>query len=290
MLSFSSDLKSGEIDEVMELAVSCALAEDAPTLVQRVQSLVSSGQSSSRIVRFRLELQLVAIGLVNLGGSATPGCVIAVDPSFRRRGFGTRMLQVVTSGVAQREIRIWNHGDCRSGLDFAQRHRMTLLQQLNLMEVVNSPNKHLSHLKPRTDCTIRVVDPSALSDDWHQLVNESYNSSSVSIELATRPWWPTSKIVVAETESGNCVGLLVLRVVIYRGASAIENHLMAVHPSVRGLGIGSALTNALVVFANNNLFKYTISYVDRSNVAALEAHKNSGFFTVGSDSVFRYAW
>jgi len=283
-------LSSGEIREIVLLAQDCADREFAPMLATRVQSLLDDFHSGIRIARAQLDGRLVGVGLVNLGGSAAPGCVIAVAPGHRLRGLGSEILRYVRKEVTSGKIRIWNHGDCESGFRFAHAHGMKILKQLHLMEVRNSLSMYPAHLDPRADCTIRVVDSSDLPSNWSQIVDESYLSSTVATELAARPWWPESKVVVAELNDGFCVGLLVLRDVIYRGVKSIENHLMAVHRDARGLGIGRDLTTASLIFAREASRGFSISYVDRRNAAAIQAHLNAGFLTVSRDTVFDYSW
>lgn len=283
-------LSSSEISEIDLLARDCADREVAPMLAIRVQSLLEDFHSGIRIVRAQLDGRLVGVGLVNLGGSAAPGCVIAVAPGHRLRGLGSEILRYVRKEVTSGKTRIWNHGDCESGFRFADAHGMKILQQLHLMEVRNSLSMCPAHLDPRADCTIRVVDSSDLPSNWSQIVDESYLSPTVATELSARPWWPESKVVVAELNDGFCVGLLVLRDIVYRGVKSIENHLMAVHPDARGLGIGRDLTTASLIFAREASRGFSISYVDRQNAAAVQAHLNAGFLTVSSDSVFEYSW
>lgn len=290
MLSSVNELSNEEIQEIVSLAQGCADIEHAPMLAVRVHSLMGDPHSSIQVVRAQRDGGLAGVGLVNLGGSATPGCVIAVAPKHRLRGLGSEILQCIQNGSTSGKIRIWNHGDCRSGLDFAQTHGMKILQQLHLMEVASSPSMYSTHLDSREDCIIRVVDSSNLPTNWRQIIDESYLSQTVAVELAARPWWPKSKTVVAELNDGFCIGLLVLRDVIYRGVKSIENHLMAVHPDARGLGIGRDLTTASLIFAREASRGFSISYVDRQNAAAVQAHLNAGFLTVSSDSVFEYSW
>jgi len=290
LLGSVDGLSSREIREIILLARDCADREFAPMLALRVQSLLDDFHSGIRIVRAQLDGRLVGVGLVNLGGSAAPGCVIAVAPGHRLRGLGSEILGYVRKEVTSGKIRIWNHGDCESGFRFAHAHGMKILQQLHLMEVRNSLSMYPAHLDPRADRTIRVVDSSDLPSNWSQIVDESYHSPTVATELAARPWWPKSKAVIAELSDGSCVGVLVLRDVSFKGFKSIENHLMAVHPSARGRGIAQGLLSELLIFAREASRGFSISYVDRRNAAAVQVHLNAGFLTVSSDSVFEYSW
>lgn len=290
LLDSIAELSANETHEIVSLVQDCSNIEFAPMLALRVQSFLDDLHPSTRIIRVRRDGRLVGAGLVNLGGSATPGCVIAVAPGYRLRGLGSEILQSVRNQVIGGEIRVWNHGDCKSGFDFAKVHGMKILQQLHLMEFENSSSAYPVHTEPRSDFTIRVVDSSSLPMNWNQVVNESYRSPTVALELAARLWWSGSKIVVAETSDGLCAGLLVLRDIVFKGVKSIENHLMAVDPTLRGLGIGRNLTTASLVFAREASRGYSISYVDRRNAAAVQAHVNAGFSTVSNDSVFSYSW
>jgi len=284
------ELSNDEIREIISLAQVCAEFERAPMLAVRMQSLLDDFHLGIRIVRAQLDGRLVGVGLVNLGGSAAPGCVIAVAPGHRLRGLGSEILRYVRKEVTSGTIRLWNHGDSESGFHFAHAHGMNILQQLHLMEVRNSLSMYPAHLDPRADCTIRVVDSSNLPSNWSQIVDESYLSPTVATELAARPWWPKSKAVIAELGDGSCVGVLVLRDVSFKGFKSIENHLMAVHPSAQGRGIAQGLLSEFLIFAHKASRGYSISYVDRRNAAAVQAHLNAGFLTVSSDSVFEYSW
>lgn len=290
MLSPTADLTDDEIRKIIVLAKSCADAELAPLLALRVQSLVENRQTKILVTRIWEDVVLVGFGLVNLGGSVTPSCIVAVDPKYRLRGFGTKILQNITMGVAGREIRVWNHGDCQSGFGFAQRHGMTLFQELHLEETAHSPSENSINLETRSEYAIRVVDFLNLPTNWDRIVDESYRSPTVAVEIATRPWWPDCKVLIAERSNGQCVGLLVMRNVVYKGASSIEIHLLAVHPSMQGLGVGNSLVLASSVFAQEMSYQYSIAYLDRGNPAAMKAYLNAGFLTAGSDSVFRYSW
>lgn len=289
-LGSTAELSADEIHGIVSLAQDCSDAELAPMLALRVQSLLGDPHSDIRVVRAQRHGHLVGVGIVNLGGSAAPGCVIAVAPGYRLRGLGSEILQSVRNVVTSGKIRIWNHGDCKSGFSFAQAHGMKILQQLHLMEVASSPSVYLADLGSRADCTIRLVDSSNLPTNWSQIFDESYLSPTVATELAARPWWPKSKAVVAELSDGSFVGVLVIRDVSFKGVKSIENHLMAVHPSARGRGIAQGLLSASLVFAHKASRGYSISYVDRRNAAAVQAHLNAGFLTVSTDSVFDYSW
>lgn len=289
MLSPAAQLTDDEIRGVIVLAQSCADAELAPLLALRVQSLLENRQTRILVTRIWEDTVLVGFGLVNLGGSEIPSCIVTVHPKYRLCGFGTKILQNITRGVAGREIRVWNHGDCQSGFGFAQRHGMTLFQELHLLETAHSPSENLINLETRSEYTIRVVDFLNLPMNWDRIVNEAYRSPTAAVEIATRPWWPDCKVLVAERSDGQCVGLMVTRNVVYKGASAIELHLMAVHPSLQGLGIGTSLILASSVFAQEMSYQYSIGYLDRGH-PLLKPYLNAGFLTAGSNSVFRYSW
>ncbi len=290
VLGSIAELSAEEIHEIASLTQDCSNVELAPMLALRVQSLLGDIHSDIRVVRTQRDGRLAGVGLVNFGGSVTPGCVIAVAPRYRLQGVGSEILQCVRNGVTGGKIRMWNHGDCNSGFGFAQARGMKILQQMHLMEFTNSPSTCSAHLDLRADCIIRMVDSSNLPTNWSQIIDATYLSPTVATELVARPWWPKSKVLVAELDSGFCIGLLVLRDVVYRGLKSIENHLLAVHPTARGLGIGRDLITALLVFAREASCGYSISYVDRRNTAAVQAHLNAGLLTVSSDSVFDYSW
>jgi GNAT superfamily N-acetyltransferase len=290
MLASTAELSADEIHEIVVLVQDCADIEFAPMLAVRVQSLLDNSYPMVKVVRMRIDGRLAGIGLINTAGLTIPGCIIAVAQEYRRRGLGSEILQSFKNVVPVGSIRVWNYADRTSGLEFAQRHEMIIHQRLHFMEVVNSLSTFASLLATRNEYKIRVVDPLNLPTNWSRIIDGSYLTPTVAAELVTRPWWPKSKIVVAESDEDSCIGLLVLRDVKYRGVKSIENHLMAVHSNWRGLGIGRALTTASLVFARETNCGYSISYVDRSNIAAVQAHLNSGFLIVSSDSVFRYSW
>jgi len=287
----TSVLDSTARGEILGLAKECSAGDINRGLWLRVSSLLEpsseSPSTSIAVIATDVKDRINGVALVSLAGKSLPSCQLFVAPHARRKGLGSHLLDRALRESGSDGLRVWNHGDCLDGRNFAEAQKLGLLQSLGLF--VKEIDEHAPTASSELQGQMRfeTTTTNNLQADWKDVVIQAYRTENITLELESRAWWSQAwGIVVREPNGIGLAGVLIARRVSYQLCPSIENHVMAVAPKWQGTGVSGVLLAGLTALARDLGLSSAISYVELANHNAMRAHQRDGFSKLTKDSVY----
>lgn len=202
-----------------------------------------------------------------------------VHPEYRRRGIGSRLLVALLERV-RGPLWVWAHGEHPAALRMAQRAGLTRRRELfqlrrDLHEPLPSrllpPGVRLRSFVPGRD-EPAVVRLNNRAFAWHP-ERSRWDASELAV-LETQPWFDPKGFLLAVDEQQRLLGFHWTKV--HHGGLG-EVYVLAVDPDAQGIGLGSALTVAGLMYLRERGLPEAMLYVDSENSPALRTYQKLGF-------------
>ncbi|MFN2484098.1 MAG: mycothiol synthase [Candidatus Limnocylindria bacterium] len=213
---------------------------------------------------------------------------LAVDPPRRGRGIGRRLFAAVVDAARSagvERVDLWGHRAEAPCAALAQAFGMRAtraLWQLSL-DVDNVPHELRSEPLP-AGVAMRSFRPRRDEDTVVKLVRRAFPDHPENAtwtrgdldERTTQPWFDPSAVLLAESESGQLLGVHWMKLA-GGDAAAGEVYMLGVAPEMQGHGLGRALLLAGLAEMRRRGIGRAFLYVEADNDAALHLYREAGF-------------
>lgn len=284
--------------DLVELATD---ADETPPLSEHVMlHLRHGGDAAGRNLLLREDGALLGYAHLDLTDTvAGPSAELAVHPSGRGRGLGSRLAEeVLTDALAGNDadgasgagrLRLWAHGGHPAAAALAQRHglvRSRVLWQMRRSLFAPLPAPTLPEA-----VTVRTFRPGADEQAWTELNARAFADHPEQgrwgvgeVRLREQePWFDPAGFFLAERADA-LVGFHWTKV--HGGRTAADGHdhdpigevyVVGVDPDERGHGLGAAMTLVGLRHLRRRGLPQAMLYVDESNTAAIRVYERLGF-------------
>lgn len=220
---------------------------------------------------------------------------LVVDPSFRRRGHGKRLLTKALESVSG-DRRVWAHGDLPAAGALAASLGLTALRQLlQLRRPFADPLPELdipgdltvrTYRGPGDDAEVLRVNNAAF--EWHP-EQGGWGAEQITERTGSRWFDPAGLFLAFDAEEPDrLVGFHWTKVHPAQGDQEAlgEVYIVGVDPGAQGRGLGRILTLAgLHYLAERGLGEVEL-YVEGDNAAALNTYRKLGFTQYAIDVAY----
>src|SRR5699024_827519 len=249
------------LSEQMLLNLTSARTESAPAPAREVQHLLLSR----------------AGGLIGYAQIDDGAAELAIDPAWRGRGLGRRLLLEV---LAEPGVRVWAHGDLPAAAHLADQLDLARVRDLWVMAM--DPPQTVPPQRRREGMLGREFVPGQDEDAWLDLNARAFADHPEQGKLTradleermAQPWFdPSAFFLAADSATGDLLGSMWLKIEDGVG----EIYALGVHPQAQGRGIGGLLTDrAMTALAGAGLDRLEL-YVEGENTAAIRTYRHVGF-------------
>jgi mycothiol synthase len=295
-------LSGDETDAVRALVTAAAEADGVTPLSEHVMlHLRYGGDAPVRNILARVGDQLIGYAHLDVTDEvAGASAELVVHPKHRRRAIGRRLVDELLSDVPDGRLRLWAHGQHPGAAALAERAgfvRARALWQMRRSLLAPLPSVELP-----AGVTVRTFEVGMDEEEWTALNNRAFaghpEQSAWSVdEVRIRerePWFDPAGFFLAEKDS-RLVGFHWTKVhggtddaAPLVGSSARSSHghghepigevyVVGVDPSMRGSGLGRALTVAGLRHLRGRGLTQAMLYVDESNTSAIRLYESLGF-------------
>jgi mycothiol synthase len=219
---------------------------------------------------------------------------LVVHPSFRRRGFGGALLDLVIERNGDRELSVWAHGNLPGSAALLAsrgftRARVLLQMRRDLAGVDPDPRPALPD-----DVTVHAFRPGRDEDAWLRVNARAFAShpeqggwSAEDLRLReAEPWFDPAGFLLAVRADGSLAGFHWTKV--HPGPPPIgEVYVLGVDPAAQGMRLGPALTVAGLRHLRERGLSDVLLYVDDDNPGAVRLYQRLGFTEWDADVQFR---
>jgi mycothiol synthase len=227
---------------------------------------------------------------------------LVVHPEFRRRGFGTALLDRLLELTGPRPLNIWAHGDLPGSAELLAPHgferaRVLLQMRRDLAGVDADPRPALPD-----DVQVLPFRPGRDEAAWlrvnarafaHHPEQGSWTAEDVLLREA-EPWFDPAGFLLAWRGDPQDGGVLLgshWTKVHPPGDVADEEvgevYVLGVDPDAQGLRLGRALTDLGLAYLRGRELKQVLLYVDEDNTAAVRLYEGRGFARFSVDVSWR---
>ncbi|MCU1441072.1 MAG: mshD [Rhodoglobus sp.] len=215
-----------------------------------------------------------------------------VDPDARRRGQGTRMLELLTSrsrGEEPREKLFWAHGNHPAARALARSHGLEPVRELLQLR---APVQEISESAlASASTTVSAFRVGTDEDAWLELNARAFaqhpEQGAVTREdletLMAEPWFHADDFLML-WEGNDLVGYSWLKI---DGATG-EFYVVGVHPDRQGAGLGRRLVEAGLARLAEEGIRESLLYVEAENAPALRLYRSFGFREHSIDVQYRW--
>ena len=211
---------------------------------------------------------------------------LIVHPAHRRKGYGTAMARALVEN-ADREMRVWAHGDHPAAARIAEHEGFRRVRELLVMHAPVDPG--WPEPRPAEGITLRtfvpgrdeqaVVDVNARAFDWHPEQGSLTVGDLAAAERAD--WFDADGFFLAE-RADRIVGFHWTKVHPaepgqFGGEPVGEVYVVGVDPGAQGGGLGKALTLAGLRYLAGRGLTQVILYVEGDNAPAISVYSRLGF-------------
>ena len=214
---------------------------------------------------------------------------LVVQPNHRRGGVGQRLVDELIKESPDERLRLWAHGQHPGAVALAERagfERARALWQMRRSLLAPFPAAALPE-----GVGLRPFEVGRDEEEWTALNNRAFEGhpeqSGWSVdEVRTRerePWFDQAGFFLAEKD-GRLVGFHWTKV--HGGTDDEDGHghepigevyVVGVDPSMRGTGLGRALTVVGLRHLRGRGLTQAMLYVDESNTGAIHLYESLGF-------------
>ena len=226
----------------------------------------------------------------------------AVHPLWRRRGFGTALLEQLLELAGHQPLHVWAHGDLPGSAELLaphgfQRARVLLQMRRDLAGIDPDPS-------PRLPADVRVLPfrPGRDETAWlgvnaRAFAGHPEQGSWTAEDLALReaePWFDPAGFLMAWRGDPDAGGELLgshWTKVHPPGDAAVESvgevYVLGIDPAAQGLGLGRALTDLGLAHLRGRGLGQVLLYVEEENAAAVHLYAGRGFTRYAVDVSWR---
>jgi mycothiol synthase len=227
---------------------------------------------------------------------------LVVHPSFRRRGFGTALLEQVIARGGDRVLSVWAHGDLPGSAELLAPHgferaRVLLQMRRDLAGVDPDP-------RPALPDGVRVLPfrPGRDEQAWlrvnarafaHHPEQGSWTAEDVALREA-ETWFDPAGFLLAWRGHPDDGGVLL-------GSHWTKTHppgdvaeepvgevyVLGIDPDAQGLKLGRALTDLGLAYLRGRGLTQVLLYVEEDNSAAVRLYEGRGFARFSVDVSWR---
>jgi mycothiol synthase len=227
---------------------------------------------------------------------------LVVHPSFRRRGFGGALLDLVIERNGDRELSVWAHGNLPGSAALLAsrgftRARVLLQMRRDLAGVDPDPRPALPD-----DVTVHAFRPGRDEDAWLRVNARAFAShpeqggwSAEDLRLReAEPWFDPAGFLLAWRGDPDDGGVLLgshWTKVHPAGDAADEPigevYVLGIDPDAQGLRLGRALTDLGLAHLRRRGLEQVLLYVEEDNTAAVRLYEGRGFQRFSVDVAWR---
>ncbi|MFV0426748.1 MAG: mycothiol synthase [Beutenbergiaceae bacterium] len=261
-------------DQVQALAAQVAQHDGVEAFSEQTLLNLSADRP---IYQFGLDLDGALVGYAQVDADSAE---LAVHPQYRRRGWGTRLLDAVLA----HPVNIWAHGPTPGAAPLAARRELIVTRQLWLMTAPPPPP-----IPPPVvpDDLILTTFTRADIADWVAVNARAFaahpeQGRMTAADLSARmaePWFDPQVFWLVRDALGQLLGSMWLKIADGLG----EIYVLGIDPRAQGRRIGSLLTAvAMHAFAQRDLRGLEL-YVEGDNDAAIRTYLRAGFTRARAD-------
>lgn len=300
-IEITGQLTPARAAEVTRLVAAAVEADRVRPLSEHVSlHLRYGGDTPVRSYLARLGDRIVGYGHLDVtdqveGASAE----VVVDPDFRQRGVGRRLVASMLEGTPDGSLRLWAHGEHPAAAALAASlgfQRVRVLWQLRRRLDLPLPSGH-----PPAGVTIRTFVPGSDDPAWVTLNARAFAEHPEQgrwivedLHRRTREqWFDPAGFFLAE-RAGRLVGFHWTK--IHGGDGGAEHHghepigevyVVGVDPAERGSGLGTALTVIGLRHLRSRGLAEAMLYVEADNAPAIKVYDKLGFTHWDTDVMYR---
>ena len=259
-----------------------------PRLIARAQAADGSPPFSDGALVELAQGTATLVWLDEAAAVVTPAAAeFVVDPDARRRGLGTRMLELLTS-QAPGELLFWAHGDHPGARALAASHGLTAVRELLHLEAAVSAAAPGDGIGP-----IRLPEEAAslLSLNARAFAGHPEQGRMTLADLDTtmaEPWFDPEDLLVLR-DGATIIGFCWLKVDDSAGeAREGEFYVVGVDPDRQGERLGRRLVNAGMARLLSRGIHTAHLYVEGDNAPALRLYRGFGFTKRAVDVQYRW--
>jgi mycothiol synthase len=227
---------------------------------------------------------------------------LVVHPASRRRGFGTRLLDLVLALNGDRGLSVWAHGDLPGSAELLGSHgferaRVLLQMRRDLAGIDADPRPALPD-----DARVLPFRPGRDEQAWlrvnarafaHHPEQGSWTAEDVRLREA-EPWFDPAGFLMAWRGDPDDGGVLLgfhWTKVHPPGEVADEPvgevYVLGIDPEAQGLRLGRALTDLGLAHLRGRGLTQVLLYVDEDNATAVRLYEWRGFTRFSADVSWR---
>ncbi len=232
-----------------------------------------------------------------------PSGELVIDPRFRRRGLGRRLVGFLVREAREQPLRLWAHGDLPAAARLAEAAGFERIRSLWQMRrsLQNAFDKPVFG----EGIAVRTFEVDRDERAWTDLNRRAFarhpeQGAWTREDLDKREreaWFEPAGFFLAERD-GHLVGFHWTKV---HGGGAGQGrpghgheamgevYVVGVDPGERGSGLGRALTLVGLHYLRSRGLSQVMLYVDESNTAAIRLYESLGFAHWSTDVMFRHS-
>lgn len=294
-------LPRATVDNVLSLAAAVHAADGVAPLSEDALYTVTWGGKG--VKHFSLTLpDGTLIGYAHLV-AAEPGAPdddlsgeLLINPSYRRRGFGSALAAELVNSAAGHGMRVWAHGDLPAAAALAESTGFLRFRSLWQLRMSLKDTTIPSPVYP-AGVTVRTFTPGADEAAWLAVNHRAFahhpeQGSWTSDDLRLReeePWFDPAGFFLAERD-GQLAGFHWTKVHAdggEHGEPIGEVYVVGVDPGHQGGGLGRALTLTGLAHLRDLGLADVMLYVDEDNIAAVRMYRALGFTRWSADVMYR---
>ncbi len=213
------------------------------------------------------------------------GAEVVVDPGFRRRGIGRKLVSALLE--ADEGIRVWAHGDLPGAAELAAGLGMAPVR--TLLQMRRPLTGELPVMRIHAGFTLRTFEPRD-AEAWLRLNRLTFadhpeqgqwTEEDLRLRLA-EPWFDPKGFFLA-CKDDRLVGFHWTKV---HPDGIGEVYVVGVDPSAQGVGLGRTLTLAGLHHLKSLGLETVLLYVDGENTSAVRLYESLGFTRYRADVMY----
>ena len=297
LLVTEGSLPRATVDKVLSLADAVHAADGVAPLSEDALYTVTAGGEGVKHLSLTLP-DGTLIGYAHLvpgaPGDDSPSAELLVNPSYRRRGFGSALSAELVNSASN--VRIWAHGDLPAAAALA---KSVGLQRVRSLWQLRMSLKDATIPSPAypAGVTVRAFIPGADEEAWLAVNHRAFahhpeQGSWTSDDLRLREeeeWFDPAGFFLAERD-GQLAGFHWTKVHPdggEHGAPIGEVYVVGVDPGHQGGGLGRALTLTGLAHLRDLGLASVMLYVDEDNIAAVRMYRALGFTRWSADAMYQ---
>jgi mycothiol synthase len=299
-MSTSLRLESAEVAEIRALIERVTDHDGVRPLSEHVWLHIKPGghDHGLHLLARRSDATLAAYAHLDTTDSVDgPSIELAVDPADRRSGIGRSIINEFSSHTHDGRLRLWAHGEHAGAAELAT--GMGFQRSRSLWQMRRSLYSPLPEAVLPPDVSVRPFRVGRDEAAWLDLNSRAFaelpdqgrwTATDLDLRL-NEPWFSADGFLVA-WRGADMIGFHWTKV--HGRADAHEHHhqligevyVVGVDPSLRGEGLGRALTIVGLRHLRSLDLGQVLLYVDSTNAAAITLYESLGFAKWDSDVLF----